>query len=272
MSPSFLFPVVAIILGIAGGVLRGITLLNGYEPETLLPIYNDKFQIALITLSFIAFILFLILCKTKCSNLPSDFEKAFGSNSSITKTVCVISALLMAIFGAVGFYTAVTSPNQNIYTQISEFPLWILAVFSAVAIIIITSALGKQSISESNANLLLVPMFWAAFDLIVIFKTNASSPFLGYYSFELFPSIFLTLAFYGFAGFLYSKPKPRFMLFCSSLAIVFSLTCIISTFIAQILAPSMWSFELSTICRCGCISGACIWLLSLTTNLCRQQD
>lgn len=272
MSIASIIPIIALIFGIVGGVFRGITLLNGYEPETLLPIYNDKFQIILIALSFIAIILFFVLCKTKCSHLSTDFETAFASNSNITKTVCVISAVLMLISGAVGFYTAVTSPNQNIYTQISEFPLWILAIFSAVAIIIITSALSKKSVSESNAYLLLVPMFWSAFDLIVVFKTNASSPFLGYYSFELLPSIFLTLAFYSFAGFLYSKPKPRFMLFCSSLAIVFSFTCVISTFIAQVLVPSMWSFELSTICRCGCLSGASIWLLSLTTNLCKQQD
>lgn len=267
-----IIPIIALIFGVAGGVLRGITLLNGYEPQTLLPIYNDKFQIILTILSVICAVLFLVLCKTKCQNLPKDFEKAFASSSSITKTVCVISAALMFIFGAVGFYTAVTSPNQNIYTRISEFPLWILAVLSAVAIIIITSALSKQSISESNANLLLIPMFWAAFDLIVVFKQNASSPFLGYYSFELLPSIFLTLAFYSLAGFLYSKPKPRFMLFCSSLAIVFSYTCVLGIFITQIVNPSMWSFELSTICRCGCLLGAITWLLSLTTNLCRQQD
>ena len=113
-------------------------------------------------------------------------------------------------------------------------------------------------------------MFWAAFDLIVIFKNNSSSPFVGYYSFELMPSIFLTLAFYAFASFLYSKPKPRFMLFASSLAIVFCLICVIGTVVAYILNPSLWAFSMQTFMRIGCLLGSALYLFALNLNFCKS--
>lgn len=268
MNLIILLPILAALLGVSGGVFRGLSLLNGYEPQTHLPIAGDNFQLMLIILSVVSVIIFVILCARFKFDAEPQFEKAFISDSSGYKTLCVLSALITILCGAGGFYFALTNSDKSFYSHITEFPLWILAVLTGVAIIGLTGA--KENITESRAYFTLIPMFWAAFDLIVIFKNNSSSPFVGYYSFELIPSVFLTLAFYSFASFLYSKPKPRFMLFASSLAIVFSLVCVIGTVMAHILNPSLWSFNMQTLMRTGCLLGTALYLFALDLNLCKS--
>ena len=268
MNLIVLLPILAALLGVFGGVFRGLSLLNGYEPQTHLPIAGDNFQLMLIILSVVSVIIFVILCARFKFDAEPQFEKAFISDSAGYKTLCVLSALITILCGAGGFYFALTNSDKSFYSHITEFPLWILAVLTGVAIIGLIRA--KENINESSAYFTLIPMFWAAFDLIVIFKNNSSSPFVGYYSFELIPSVFLTLAFYAFASFLYSKPKPRFMLFASSLAIVFSLVCVIGTVMAHILNPTLWAFNMQTLMRTGCLLGTALYLFALDLNLCKS--
>lgn len=268
MNLIVLLPILAALLGVFGGVFRGLSLLNGYEPQTHLPIAGDNFQLMLIILSVISVVIFVILCEKFKFDAEPQFEKAFISDSAGYKTLCVLSALITILCGAGGFYFALTNSDKSFYSHITEFPLWILAVLTGVAIIGLIRA--KENITESSAYFTLIPMFWAAFDLIVIFKNNSSSPFVGHYSFELIPSVFLTLAFYAFASFLYSKPKPRFMLFASSLAIVFSLVCVIGTVMAHILNPSLWAFNMQTLMRTGCLLGTALYLFALDLNLCKS--
>ena len=268
MNLIVLLPILAALLGVFGGVFRGLSLLNGYEPQTHLPIAGDNFQLMLIILSVVSVVIFVILCARFKFDAEPQFEKAFISDSAGYKTLCVLSALITILCGAGGFYFALTNSDKSFYSHITEFPLWILAVLTGVAIIGLIRA--KENITESSAYFTLIPMFWAAFDLIVIFKNNSSSPFVGHYSFELIPSVFLTLAFYAFASFLYSKPKPRFMLFASSLAIVFSLVCVIGTVMAHILNPSLWAFNMQTLMRTGCLLGTALYLFALDLNLCKS--
>lgn len=268
MNLIVLLPILAALLGVFGGVFRGLSLLNGYEPQTHLPIAGDNFQLMLIILSVISVVIFVILCARFKFDAEPQFEKAFISDSAGYKTLCVLSALITILCGAGGFYFALTNSDKSFYSHITEFPLWILAVLTGIAIIGLIRA--KENINESSAYFTLIPMFWAAFDLIVIFKNNSSSPFVGHYSFELIPSVFLTLAFYAFASFLYSKPKPRFMLFASSLAIVFSLVCVIGTVMAHILNPSLWAFNMQTLMRTGCLLGTALYLFALDLNLCKS--
>lgn len=268
MNLIVLLPILAALLGVFGGIFRGLSLLNGYEPQTHLPIAGDNFQLMLIILSVVSVIIFVILCARFKFDAEPQFEKAFISDSAGYKTLCVLSALITILCGAGGFYFALTNSDKSFYSHITEFPLWILAVLTGVAIIGLIRA--KENITESSAYFTLIPMFWAAFDLIVIFKNNSSSPFVGYYSFELIPSVFLTLAFYAFASFLYSKPKPRFMLFASSLAIIFSLVCVIGTVMTHILNPTLWAFNMQTLMRTGCLLGTALYLFALDLNLCKS--
>ncbi len=268
MNLIVLLPILAALLGVFGGVFRGLSLLNGYEPQTHLPIAGDNFQLMLIILSVVSVIIFVILCARFKFDAEPQFEKAFISDSAGYKTLCVLSALITILCGAGGFYFALTNSDKSFYSHITEFPLWILAVLTGVAIIGLIRA--KENINESSAYFTLIPMFWAAFDLIVIFKNNSSSPFVGYYSFELIPSVFLTLAFYAFASFLYSKPKPRFMLFASSIAIIFSLVCVIGTVMTHILNPTLWAFNMQTLMRTGCLLGTALYLFALDLNLCKS--
>lgn len=268
MNLIVLLPILAALLGVFGGVFRGLSLLNGYEPQTHLPIAGDNFQLMLIILSVVSVVIFVILCARFKFDAEPQFEKSFISDSAGYKTLCVLSALITILCGAGGFYFALTNSDKSFYSHITEFPLWILAVLTGVAIIGLIRA--KENITESSAYFTLIPMFWAAFDLIVIFKNNSSSPFVGYYSFELIPSVFLTLAFYAFASFLYSKPKPKFMLFASSLAIVFSLVCVIGTVMVHILNPSLWAFNMQTLMRTGCLLGTALYLFALDLNLCKS--
>ena len=149
-------------------------------------------------------------------------------------------------------------------------PLWILAILTGGCFIGIAAALRRKNITESTAALTIVPMFWACFDLIITFKDNGASPFVGLYGFELLAAILLTYAFYSLAGFLYSTASPARFVFSAGLAAILCVSCVGGAGISLASGAAAISFSAETLLRYACFLASGVWLFAMLVLLARS--
>lgn len=264
-------PLLAVVAGVLGAVLRGMNLNTGYEPGTCLPIPGNLPQTLLIALSVLAVVLFLLVGRMFRPARGALYLTTFGCQSSLYKTVAVVSGVAMGAAGVAGMYRVLTGAtstfdalgNANPFAVLVPLvPLWLLAILSTASFIVLASAQARGQLSEKRALLSIIPMFWACFDLIITFKDNGASPFVSLYAFELFAAIALVFAFYTLAGFFYAKSNPgRFVAF-ASLAVFFCLTCVGGYLVCALLGGSPVTLTAESVLRYVCFLGAAVYLLA----------
>ena len=266
-------PVFAALAGVVGAMLRGLNLHSGYEDGTGLPIPGNAPQTALIVLSVVMVALFYVLGHGFCRQRGASFEDTFGCSSTAYKTIAVLCGLAMGAAGAGGLYLLVTGtgtmtqnalePQSSVLsTVLPLIPLWLLALLSMVAFILVASVQARGTMTESHAALTLVPMFWACFDLIITFKDNGASPFVSLYAFELFAAIALVFAFYSIAGFLYARSNPARFVFATSLGVFFSWTCVGGYLVYGLLGGGAVTLTIEAVLRYVCFGAASVYLLA----------
>lgn len=262
-------PVLVGLAAIAGAVLRGLNLIYGYEVGTRLPARGDIPGIALIVLSIVSAILLIGAAAFFHENRGIVFEDAFWGAGTLFKMVSVIAGLAMLVCGAAGLYLAVTDSEVPITGNITALPLWLLAMLTGGCFIGAASALSRRAITAATATLLIVPMFWACFDLITTFKDNGASPFIGLYGFELLAAIALTYAFYSLAGFLYSTSSPSRFVISAGLAIIWCIAVAAGAGISIAAGAQAIVFPPQTLLRYACFFASGLWLFALMVLLAR---
>lgn len=282
MKLKVLTPALVGAAALIGAVLRGANLIYGYEAGTRLPIPGDPAETGLIALSALMAVLLFLVARMYHKNRGIQFETAFAGSGTLFKMVSVIAGLTMIAAGAAGLYLTVSSsapapdPEMMMTTPVSplaDLPmigLWIFAMLTGGCFIGIASALSRKTISASNAMLTILPMFWACFDLIITFKDNGASPFVGLYGFELLAAILLTYAFYALAGFLYSTASPARFAFSAGLAIILCTACVGGAVISLISGAAVVTFPAVTLLRYACFLASGAWLFSLLVLLTRS--
>lgn len=273
MKKRFLILFLTALFALVGAVLRGLNLINGYEPDTQLPVQGDPAETGLIALCVVAAVALLAFALSFRAQRGILFEEAFGGDSVGFKMISVISGILMIASGAFGLYLAV---SQNVMTAIWSFVplliLWLLAILTGCCMIGIASALSRDRIVEGTASLTIIPMFWACFDLIITFKDNGASPFLGLYAFELLAAIALTYAFYVLAGFLYSTASPSRFVLSAGMSVVLCGVCVGGAAIALLSGSSSVPFSTDTLLRYACFFASGLWLFALLALLSRESN
>ena len=266
MKMKSYIPAFAAAAGVVGAVLRGLNLHTGYEEGTCLPIPGNVPQIALVVLSILAVLAFLVLSRQFKEQAGVPFERAFGCGSTLYKTIAVCTGLVMCAAGVYGLYLLVTNrggaPDGTLAGLLPMIPLWLLAILTMASFVVLASAQAHGSITESRAIFSVIPMFWACFDLIITFKDNGASPFVSLYAFELFAAIALVFAFYAVAGFLYARSNPARFVFTASLGVFFSWTCVGGYLVCGLLGGTPVVLTTEAVLRYACFAAASVYLLA----------
>lgn len=257
------------LAAIAGAVLRGLNLIHGYEVGTRLPARGDIPGTALVVLSIAAAVLLMGAAAVYHENRGIVFEDAFWGAGTLFKMVSVIAGLAMLLCGAAGLYLAVTDSEIPIAANLTAIPLWLLAMLTGGCFIGAAAALSRRAITAATATLLIIPMFWACFDLIITFKDNGASPFIGLYGFELLAAIALTYAFYSLAGFLYSTSSPSRFVVSAGLAIIWCVAVAVGAGISIAAGAQAIIFPPQTLLRYACFLASGLWLFALMVLLAR---
>lgn len=267
-------PWATLVFGLLCGLLRGLDLARGYDQGTGLPTGALWERVLIVCLAAACIVLFVLARKYPGHSAKEKaFETYFTGAGDLYKTVSVLCAAVLALSGAAGLYFTLTgsnTPKQSeiavlagttnpLFDLIAQIPLWLLAIVTAVVFIRMAGVSARGFISEEQAGLTIVPVFWSAFDLILTFKDNSGTPMLGHYVFELLAAGLLTLSFYYYAGFLFAKPRPARFAFCASLASCLALTSAAGVGVAVLLGVT---YTPGTLLRQACFAAAAVWLLS----------
>lgn len=264
-------PACTIVASIVGAVLRGLNLYTGYEPVSGLPIAGNVYGTALVIVSVVVALFFLLASRQYRTQRGASFEDAFTCEHGLYRLVTVLAGFLLGGAGVWGIFRIATGQIATVDAlgkalPVTAFlpmvPLWALAIFAMLAFFVLCKMQAGGTISEGRAAFSIVPMFWACFELIITFKDNGASPFVSLYAFELFAAIFLVFAFYSYAGFFYAKSNPARFTWTASLGVFFSFTCVGGYLVCGLLGGSAVTLSAESTLRYFCFAGASIYLMA----------
>lgn len=264
MKIKALIPIAAAAAGLAGAALRGVSLITGYEAFTSLPLPDSAAQRGLIFLSVVAVAVLFAMSRVYKPQRGVPFERMFGGGGNAFKMISVLAGGVMIAASAYGLFLVLTNPGmEKPSAMLPMIPLWILAILTGGCFVGLAAALSGREITETTAAFTIVPMFWSCFDLIITFKDNGASPFVGLYAFELFAAIALTYAFYALAGFLYGPCSPSRFAFSAGAAVFFCLVCVGGEAVNLLGGGQAVTPSTQTLLRYVCFLTSSVWLLAL---------
>ena len=231
MRKDVVLPSLALAGGVAGFLLRRWQLASAYVPETGLFTPGAPATYALLGLTALLGLAFLLLLREKKEGLDG-FLPAFGSPDVGQMTVLAAAGLLMMAAGLIGLFNGLRD-IQLWQLDPEEYQLSALAAKLLAAALCLPAGngvllMGRAAYRGELDNLAcrLTP-FPALAGLVWVFSAQlnySTEPVLMKYAFSLFAALLLTLAHYYFAGFLYGKPRPRLAVLCALMGIVVGIT------------------------------------------------
>ncbi len=258
-------PLLAAAGGLAGAVLRAMQLATGFEPMTGLYIQGGLWGRLLAVLLVGLGLLCVFFARRGQHN--ASFETLFGSSSDLYKTILAFSGLLLAAGGAawlpieleaVQAFPEDTSP----WILALEIPFGLLCVAAGLCFVGLGATLARGAVTARSAKLVLPPLFWAAFQLLVVYRQYCVSANLALFTLEIFASIACVMAFYHFARMLYGRPAPRQFTFWAALGVMLSLSDVLGYCFSLALGNVAVRWTLGALVRGGCLMMGCVFLLT----------
>lgn len=235
MRKDIILPGLAVAGGAAGFALRKWQLSAAYHPETGLFTHGFPATYALLGLTAVLIVLFLLAVRTT-TQVPSDFLPAFGSPEAGQMTVWAAAGLLFLAAGLVNLMEGVqmlqlwqaTPALDRDPTQLTltvALLLCALLCFPAGAgVLLMGRSAYRWELPQSLGYLAPMPAFVGLLWLFSTHLENGTQPVLMKYGFTLAAAAFLMLGHYYVAGFLFDRPRPRRALFFSLSGVVLGLT------------------------------------------------
>lgn len=224
---------------LCGAVLRGISLLRGYETESMLPVRGYPLSILVAVLTAIVIITAVILAyKWFRPYSLCTFEQLHGDESRTVISLCILFGAGAAIASAFGMLRLQDQLAEQIIVMGNEIfmpgtlitgvtaLMWAFGVASGICMILLAMRQGKnKKITKYTGMLITVPMFWCCFDLVVVYHENSGNPVVSDYSYMLLDIVAIMSAFYGIGSFLYeAKPASSQFFACAGIASYLSFT------------------------------------------------
>lgn len=231
MRRDIVLPVLAVAGGVAGFFLRRWQLASAYDPETELFVHSAPATGALLGLTALLALAFLLAVLKKKEGLD-DFLPAFGSPGTGQMTIFAAAGLLMMAAGMAGLFSGLRA-IQLWQLAPEEYQLSTLATRLLAAALCLPAGnavllMGRMAYrGELDKLSCFLSPFPALAALVWLFSTHlehGTEPVLMKYALGLFAALLLTLAHYCVAGFLYGKPRPRGTLFFALTGVALGIT------------------------------------------------
>ncbi len=260
--PGWIIPLV-LAAGIAGAVLRTLELIFAFEADTGLAVPFHPATIAMAAFSAAAVLAFGLLYSRLNVMKPQGYHSAFSFHSPTIGGLLPLSSVLLIVGSALTAAPLISGlePAEVALNLVRVA----LAVFSAVAVIMLARSLSRNDASGEYMFFELVPIFWVCFWLITTFMSRASDPVILDYAYELFAIISLLLFFYYAAGFTFADPSPKKALFFGSCAIYFCMSHALGALANVIFVKGL--IELSLIGSLLTYMFAIIYVAAMCTSL-----
>lgn len=231
MRKDIFLPALALAGGVGGFLLRRWQLASAYLPETGLFVHGSPATFALLGLTALLALAFLVLLRNKPEG-ADDFLPAFGSPGAGQMTVFAAVWLLMDFAGVMGMQEGFralrlwqAAPEMyQLSVAGSQLLTGAMCILGGFGVLFMGRMAYRGELD--NASCFLAP-FPALAALVWMFSTHlkhGSEPVLMKYGFTLFAALLLTLAHYEIAGFLFGRPHARRTAFLALLGVVLGVT------------------------------------------------
>lgn len=224
-----------IAAGIATAFLRFNAAGNNINTDTGI-IENTAALYSLFGVMIGAVAVLLVVILIKRRTLAIDFEQ---KGSTLYKTASVVGAMLFIAAGGAAFF-AVSAEGASVITIIT-------AIFSLVCGVCLFFEVKTRNNPEISALLSVVPIFFAAFQLLMFYRGNNSNPLIYSFATELFALIFAMFALYSISGCSFGKNRPALVAFSSAGAVYLLTTVLLSDNFLPELTRGHLHFSLSEI-------------------------
>lgn len=231
MRKSIVLPLLTVVGGAVGFLLRRWERASAFELETGLPIPNAPATWALVGFSLLMAVALFLLCRSKGRDFPGGYGEAFSARGNLLHlTALLLAAALLLAGGVLSFLhlpmdhqtaLAATAPSQSPSTLpvlIGLIPKVLMAVFavaSGFSMLLLAHRGYRGGGKKKNHAALLMPGYLTAVWLISTYQSRAGDPVRQGYVYELLAIVAALLAAYLIATFSFEKGRvTRTATFC----------------------------------------------------------
>lgn len=214
MRKSILLPGLAVLGGAAGAVLRRWQIRSAYHADTQLFDHGAPATYALLGLTAVLLVLFLLLCRP----LPryGDFLPAFRIDNAIHMTLCAAAGFVFFAAGIFGLLEGMglvvqwrTEPGSVLITYAVGLALCGVLCFPAgLASLLLGQAAYRGKVGEAGIWLSSFPALAGLVWLFTSHLHHGTDPVLLHYGFYLAAVALLMLCQYDRAAFFYGRSHP----------------------------------------------------------------
>lgn len=223
MHKRIFYPAVAWVLGLSGALLRAAEITRAYEPLTGLWLRDEPITRFLLIFSAAAVLAFAAFAYWGGDRGTKEVPLIPGEPSTFSKVGLVASALILVGSVAFEFFSVGILPGSALIHML-------LALFAAVSIVIALKYPGT-----SYNFFALVPVFWACFRLILVYRDRAANPGLMSYFYELMGVVAAVIFYFRVSGFRFGEYRLRWTIFMGFCSIYLSMTAAFGEVLAAVL-------------------------------------
>lgn len=227
MRKDLILPALSLAGGAAGFALRRWQLSSAFQPETGLFVHGAPATYALLALTGLMTLLFLLASLSLPRRKDDNFLSAFGCPQSGFLTALTAAGMLFLAAGLLGVregleqlgqWRSQLEPDPYLLPHVLSLILCaLLALPGGVALLLLGKASYRNELPDSACRLAPVPALVGLVWLFVTHLQHGTEPVLMRYGFSLAAAALLMLAHYYAAGFLYGRPFRRRTAFCALL-------------------------------------------------------
>ena len=216
MRKELILPVVAVAGGAAGFALRKWNLTAGFEAGTGLPVPGAPSAMALIALSVVVAVVFLLLVRLKPHTIATGVPAFAAKGNTLYAAVTVLAGFLMLAAALMNvwlfFRGQVTALTRLVLAALC------VAAFACILVVAQRNLRGDAPVKYSLPQLM--PAYACCMWLVTAYQARAADPVILDYVYELFAVVAVLLALYFIAGFSFERPKVRRTTFFSLMGVM----------------------------------------------------
>ena len=273
MNRTKILPGLAVSLCVPGIVVRAMHMLNGFDLATGLPAMGDAWVWYFAAYLLVAAVVYAVLAWPLRDRHAQPFEQLLGTQNTMFRMLAVVAGLLLAAGGAAYLYLTLTTVEQDAagWSKVLELVYAVVTVLCGVCAVGLAKAQGGE-ITETMANLTLVPLIWSCLHLLVNYRMTCVDPKLASFSFGLVADMMLVLACYHLARLLYGKPRPAMLGFCGACAITMAGSDLGGYGLARLMGVTVPVWSDKMVLRGALSVAACVLVAAELFGLCREKQ
>ncbi|MCC8123066.1 MAG: hypothetical protein LIO58_05970 [Oscillospiraceae bacterium] len=219
MRKEIVLPVIAAAGGVAGFFLRRWELATAFESDTGLQIAGMPATYALLLLSAVMVVVFLLLGRSKAPFQGGYYEAFYMKGNRVFAVINTVAAFLLLISGFLNLY----GYASHTHTSLIRVLLGFLCIITFIFVLVLTRdnlrGLGSGKFRFS----LLVPAYNFCLWLICAYQERAVDPVIGDYVYQMFAIIASLLGLYFIASFSFGRGRVAATGIMSGLGVYFSI-------------------------------------------------